>query len=156
MSYKSYAWFWKSLNNNYEFYEDYLNMFTTSNDFTKYCLAFLFTNEEFEGVLGTSIHETVCDSEGYNTGFVSFYEEYENYSISTFAHEVAHSFGAGHDEVDNDCTDEGYIMSEDVTIDIENQEVFSLCSVRELRRKLRRMNRKRRNCFIDSRESLRK
>ncbi len=152
MSYKSYAWFWKRLNNNYEFNEDYLNMFTTSNDFTKYCLAFLFTNEKFEGVLGYANQETVCDSEADNTGFVSFNEEYENYSIHTFAHEVAHSFGGGHDEVDNDCTDEGYIMSEDTTIDIGNQEVFSPCSVRKLQRKLRSMNRKRRNCFIDSRQ----
>jgi hypothetical protein len=153
MSYKSYAWFWNWARRGSNFSVDYLAMFTGSNDFSKFCLAFLFTNENLHNVLGSSIKGGICDSEGSNTGFVSFFEEAEKHSIQTFAHEVAHSFGAGHDEVGHGCRDSGNIMSEDINILNGDQEMFSNCSVRKLRVKLRHMKSHGRDCFITARRS---
>jgi hypothetical protein len=113
---------------------DYLTAFSTSQDFSSYCLAYLFTNKDFARIQGTAFTGGVCRKE-HNTGLVSFRSYGKDCDFWTttkvFAHEVGHSYGAQHDLYDLDgCRfDDGYLMSPFLG-DYDSE--FSICSVLQM------------------------
>lgn len=134
----------------------YLQQFTKYNS-TGVCLSVIFTLRDFrDGIQGLAWRNTVCEH-NYNTGFITFLNHGRftptKDSIMTFAHEIAHSFGAKHNEATS-CKgrDEGhgFIMSESGTNSRQPQ--FSPCSLHDMNL---RMNNilvgpdKHLNCFVD-------
>jgi hypothetical protein len=100
-----------------EIRNEYLTFFDRY-DFSKYCLAYMFTDLNFDnGTAGLASIGTVCQRT-QNSGFVTLRSHGEvrndNDSYLTFAHELGHSFGAEHDDKSDDpqCKGQGYIMSE--------------------------------------------
>jgi len=134
----------------------YLKQFTKYNS-TGVCLSLIFTLRDFrDGIQGLAWRNTVCEN-NYNTGFITFLNHGRftptKDSIMTFAHEVAHSFGAKHNEATKcGSTDEihGFIMSESGTDSRRPQ--FSPCSLHDMNLRMNNIlvgKDKHLNCFID-------
>jgi len=138
---------------------EYLKAFSRI-DTTDFCLAYILTYLDFHnGTAGLANIGTVCQKSG-NTGFVTmlnFNQERDfDESVITFSHEVAHNFGASHDDgfKDNpECFNKGYIMDElfnTTTSDLEeNSKKFSVCSKNDMKAKLEELPVDNDDCFRD-------
>ncbi|XP_035669457.1 disintegrin and metalloproteinase domain-containing protein 10-like isoform X2 [Branchiostoma floridae] len=129
--------------------EAYLDLLSNYNH-NPYCLAYGFTDRDFEGTLGLAWVGSICSRylsysgryQSRNTGLVSV-QLYGNHvppkvSHITFAHEVGHSWGSPHDP-EGACSPGGefgnYIMFAQATSgDKNNNNKFSSCSLDSIRR----------------------
>ncbi|KAI8500722.1 constitutive protein ectodomain proteolysis [Branchiostoma belcheri] len=129
--------------------EAYLDLLSNYNH-NPYCLAYGFTDRDFEGTLGLAWVGSICSRylsysgrhQSRNTGLVSV-QLYGNHvppkvSHITFAHEVGHSWGSPHDP-EGTCSPGGelgnYIMFAQATSgDKSNNNKFSSCSMDSIRR----------------------
>ncbi|CAH1252038.1 ADAM10 [Branchiostoma lanceolatum] len=129
--------------------EAYLDLLSNYNH-NPYCLAYGFTDRDFEGTLGLAWVGSICSRylsysgrhQSRNTGLVSV-QLYGNHvppkvSHITFAHEVGHSWGSPHDP-EGACSPGGefgnYIMFAQATSgDKSNNNKFSSCSMDSIKR----------------------
>lgn len=125
----------------------YLSAF---KDYREHCLNYIFAYSTFVDAVGRAHVGSVCQK-FYNTGFVTFLSygldrKFEE-SSSTFAHEVAHNFGARHDGDYDDCRGQGFIMSSGKT-----KRNFSSCSISSMKQTLENLEQKANgvgDCFKD-------
>ena len=94
-------------------FENTINPRNSSN----FCISFLFAYRDFhEGTAGLASIGRACSAR-HNSGFVSFinYEEDRSFAETsiTLLHEVAHTWGAHHDQDYNrtECTESQFIMN---------------------------------------------
>lgn len=120
----------------------------------------MFTYLDFHnGTAGLAYKGTACypfpatNVKSQNVGFITLLNYGQDRPLEdsriTFAHELAHNFGAKHDNETNDpdCANKGYIMAESDVIEDdngtliqgpdENKEVFSPCSLKDMTSKLK-------------------
>lgn len=127
--------------------ESLLNKFS-ENDWSDYCLSYIFTYRDFEnGVLGLAFvgdevnRGGICD--GYthgktlNTGVVTMVNYDRRVSngaaLLTFAHETGHNFGSEHDTGSCSPQDNGYIMTAYANDGTRsNNHDFSSCSITDM------------------------
>ena len=127
----------------------------SENDWTAYCVSYLFTKRDFEnGVLGLayvadlSSNGGICDQGGFrngkrqtlNTGIVTtinYNKPLTNAVIMlTFTHELGHNFGSEHDPATGTCSpqDNKYIMTANANDGTKtNNYMFSTCSIQSMR-----------------------
>jgi len=124
--------------------ENFLEAYENSRDTSDFCLAYLLTFRDFHnGTAGLASIGTVC-RRIQNAGFVTMLNYNRtrslNESIITFAHEVAHSFDANHDDnfdEREDCYGKGFIMDELFnSSNLVNHNKFSNCSLDSMVSKL--------------------
>jgi hypothetical protein len=109
--------------------ENFLNAYDEVTDTSDFCLAFLLTYRDFHnGTAGLASIGTAC-LQNHNSGFVTMLnfgqERSLSESITTMAHEVAHTFNAIHDnnyETDEECYNQGFIMDELHNVTLEGTE----------------------------------
>jgi len=121
----------------------FLKNFDEPRDFfADFCLAYVFTYRDFHnGTAGLASVGTVC-RKYQNSGFVTF-ENYGsertlNETVVTFAHEVAHSFNASHDEDLDPCKNETkFIMGGSYDPEVSDKPRFSECSIDSMTKQLK-------------------
>ena len=99
-----------------EFLRVYENTINPRNH-SDFCISFLFTYRDFhKGTAGLASVGRACSAR-HNSGFVSFinYEQDRDFDETsiTLIHEVAHTWGANHDQDYNriECVDHEFIMN---------------------------------------------
>ncbi|XP_060738686.1 disintegrin and metalloproteinase domain-containing protein 10 [Tachysurus vachellii] len=155
--------------------EKLLSLYSEMN-WGNYCLSYLLTNRDFNGVLGLAWEGKpdnwggICSkpihmdgqSSSLNTGLITL-KNFGRYLLPkfvqlTFAHELGHSLGAPHDE-GSDCGDLGvtegkgyFLMFPHAADEVkENTDRFSPCSLRHMSRLLKI---KKDNCFVVSNQPI--
>jgi len=118
----------------------YLAMFD-QHDLSQYCLGYMFTYLDFHnGTSGLSTVGGACRA-SQNSGFITLLNYQQdrtlNQSILTLAHELAHSFGAKHDDgsemEDRDCVSD-HLMTSSESESMTAK--FSNCSLEDMRRRV--------------------
>lgn len=150
--------------------DEYLEKFGNSYHFQDACLGYVFTYLDFHnGTAGLAYKGTACypfpatNVKSQNVGFITLLNYGQDRPLEdsriTFAHELAHNFGAKHDNETNDpdCANKGYIMAESDVIEDdngtliqgpdENKEVFSPCSLKDMTSKLKEIESDR-ECYV--------
>ncbi|MCJ8737630.1 hypothetical protein PDJAM_G00026370 [Pangasius djambal] len=152
--------------------EKLLSLYSETN-WGNYCLSYLLTSRDFNGILGLAwegkpdnwggicskpIHNQDGQTSSLNTGLITL-KNFGRYLLPkfvqlTFAHELGHSMGAPHDE-GSDCGGLGitegkghFLMFPHAADEVkENSDRFSPCSLRHMSRLLKI---KKDKCFVVS------
>jgi len=117
---------------------------------SEFCMAILLTDRSFhKNVSGYSFMGQACNDQN-NSGFVSFADKTQfKFEATSFvlAHEVAHLFGAKHDQDHRkeDCIDNQFIMN-NVSMHPKGDATFSVCSKQDIKKRLKELL-ERGNCF---------
>ncbi|KAL7673978.1 hypothetical protein ACOME3_000263 [Neoechinorhynchus agilis] len=135
-------------------------------DYSDYCLAYVFTARDFQGILGVGhlseieVKGGICgghtNGHSANIGVVTIIRQVrvnQNTFMSTFAHEVGHNLGAQHDPQTMQCSPNGiegnYLMYAHNTPNyMENNLKFSPCSLQDMARMLERILREEPGCLV--------
>jgi len=122
---------------------------------SEFCIAILLTDRNFhKNISGYSFMGQACNDQN-NSGFVSFVGKTQFEATSfVLAHEVAHLFGAKHDQDHGkeDCIDNQFIMN-NVSIPPKGDATFSVCSKHDIKKRLNELL-ERKNCFQYQRKPL--
>lgn len=147
----------------------------SEEDWGNYCLSYLLTDRDYQGVLGLAYvgmngnYGGICSkcaedklnqrNDTLNTGLITL-QNYGHYLPPwlvhlTLAHELGHSLGASHDERDSNCgnlaSNQGkgrFLMFPEATNELrENNNKLSPCSIKSISKVLRA---KKDSCFIVS------
>lgn len=120
------------------YYRDQVLHSSNEIDGNDYCAVLVFQGEEFDGGTNGKAYKNVVCYGRSNIGVVKFREgsRGRNKLLSTVAHELGHIFGAEHDDEEEGCANQGFLMDGDRDKTQSKAFLFSECSLARIKQSM--------------------